>query len=319
MNQFDSKKENEKYYGFYRAKVVNNRDPNRFARVYIWIPDIMPVIPDDEGIWARPANNPVGGRNMEEKSDQYYMGASHIPKIGSWIWVFFEGGNINRPYYFGSLDIENTPVLPENQQGENYEHKWTTIKTHRGRTIVSSDDPNDERVEITGKKREMNFPPTGDWDSVYKIDGNQTVILLDEVRGREKILIRTYKGDYIHVDIDERKLQCYFENDILIQTDGNLHLKVAKNIRIETGQNLYETTMGDTHRISTNFFHTARSSTHTISGQSDFQYAGSFISQLTGGQYTVDSGIELKEIGASVPPNPAIEANPETPIGNRDT
>ena len=62
-----------------------------------------------------------------------------------------------RSYY----DIENTPVLPENQQGENYEHKWTTIKTHRGRTIVSSDDPNDERVEITGKKREMNFPPTG--------------------------------------------------------------------------------------------------------------------------------------------------------------
>jgi len=319
MDQFDVKKELDKHYGFYRAKVVNNKDPDRFARVFIWIPDLMPNVPDDEGIWARPGNNPMGGRNMEEKQDQYYAGASHIPKIGSWIWVFFENGNINRPYYWGSLDIENTEVLPENQQGENYEHKWTTIKTHRGRTIISSDDPNDERVEITGKKREMNSPPTGDWDSVYKIDGNQTVILLDEVEGREKLLIRTYKGDYIHVDIDERKLQCYFKDDILIQTDGNFYLKVAKNIRIEAGESIYETAFGDTHRLTTNFFHTARASTHTFSVQTDLQWAGSHISQMTGGQYTVDSGVELKEVGASSPVTEATEANPPTPIGNRDS
>jgi len=319
MDQFEVKKELDKYYGFYRCKVVNNKDPDKYARVLIWIPDLMPEISDNQGIWARPGNNPIGGRNMEEKRDQYYMGASHIPKIGAWMWVFFENGNINRPYYWGSLDLENTEVLPESQQGENYEHKWVTIKTHRGRTIVSSDDPNDERVEITGKKREINTPPTGDWDSVYKIDGNQTVILLDEVKGREKLLIRTYKGDYIHVDIDERKLQCYFADDILIQTDGNFYLKVAKNIRIEAGESIYETAIQDTHRLTTNFYHTARSSTHTHSGQSDIQFAGSYISQMTGGQYTVDSGVELKEIGASSPATLAIEANPPTPIGNRDT
>jgi len=319
MDQFEVKRELDKYYGFHRAKVVNNKDPDKFARVFIWIPDLMPNVADNEGIWARPGNNPVGGRNMEEKKDQYYMGASHIPKIGSWIWVFFENGNINRPYYFGSLDIENTEVLPENQQGENYEHKWTLLKTHAGRAIVLSDDPNDERVEITGKKREMKTPPTGDWDSVYKIPGNQTVILLDEVKGREKLLIRTYKGDYIHVDIDERKLQCYFANDILIQTDGNFHLKVAKNIRIEAGESIYETAIGDTHNLTTNFFHTARATTQSYSVNSDIQYAGTHISQLTGGQYTVDSSVELKEVGASVPATIATPATPATPIGNRDT
>jgi len=322
MDHFEVKKESEKYYGFYRAKVVNNKDPNKFGRVYIWIPDVMPDIPDNEGIWARPGNNPIGGRNMEEKKDQYYMGSSMIPKIGAWLWIFFEAGNINRPYYFSALDLENTPTLPENQQGLNYEHKWTLLRSHKGRAIVISDDPNDERVEITGKKRDLDKlpdPPTGDWKSVYKIDGNQTVILLDEVKNREKLLIRTYKGDYIHVDIDERKLQCYFQDDILIKTDGNLHLKVAKNIRIEAGQNIYETALGNTHRLTTNFFHTATSSTHTYSGQNDYQYAGTYISQKTGGSYTVDSAVELKEQGASVVPKQAQPANPDQPKGDRKT
>ena len=322
MDQFEINKESEKYYGFYRAKVVNNKDPDRFGRVYIWIPDLMPEISDNEGIWARPGNNPLGGRNMEENDGQHYMGSSMIPKIGAWLWIFFEAGNINRPYYFGALDLENTEVLPENQQGENYEHKWTLIRTHRGRALVYSDDPNDERVEITGKKRLLDkdpSPPTGDWDSVYEIDGNQTVILLDEVKGREKLLVRTYKGDYIHVDIDERKLQCYFQDDILIQTDANLHIKVKENIRIEAGQNIYQTAFGDTHNQTTNFFHTADASTHSFSGQADHQWAGSYISQFTGGTYAVDSAVELKEQGASIPATPAQYANPEQPIGNRDT
>lgn len=220
---------NEKWYGNYRAKVVDNKDPDKFGRVLVWVPDLMPELPDNDGIWARPANNPIGGRNDENDADHHYMGSSYIPKKGSWLFLFFEGGNPQRPYYFGSLDLENTKVLPENQLGSEYQHKWTILKSHKGRTIHISDDPDDERVEITGKKRNISEPPTGDTTSVYDIDSNQTVILLDERSGKEKLLIRTHKGDFVHIDIDEQKLQMYFKNDIVIQTDGNLYLSVAKN------------------------------------------------------------------------------------------
>lgn len=226
--------------GMYRAKVVDNKDPSKFGRVLLWIPDVMPLISDTKGIWARPANNPVGGRNSEDDSDNHYMGSSYIPRKGSWVFVFFEMGNINRPYYFGALDLENTKVLPECQQGSNNEDKWVLFKSNAGRCIVVSDDEDDERVEITGKKRELSDPPSGDWDSVYKIDNNQTVILLDEVNGRQKLLIRTYKGDYIHVDIDQQKLQCYFANDILIETGGSLHLSVGGNINVKAEGNVYQ-------------------------------------------------------------------------------
>ena len=215
-------------FGTYRSKVVDNKDPEKFGRVMLWIPDIMPDVPDNQGLWARPANNPVGGRNIEENSEHHYMGSSYIPKIGSWMFCFFEGGNVNRPYYFGSLDLENTPVLPENQVGTNYEDKWTIFKSHEGRCIVVSDDDpktGDPRVEITGKKQLLSDPPTGNIGSVYKIEGNQTTILLDERKGKEKILIKTHKGDYLHIDIDEQQLQAYFKNDIRIQTDKSFSPK----------------------------------------------------------------------------------------------
>ena len=30
--------------GFHRAKVVNNKDEQKFGRVKIWIPDLMPLV-----------------------------------------------------------------------------------------------------------------------------------------------------------------------------------------------------------------------------------------------------------------------------------
>jgi len=225
----------ESVFGNYRAVVVDNKDPEKFGRVKVWIPDLMPEVDRSDGIWARPANNPLGGRNLEDNSDHHFMGSSYIPRKGAWLFVFFESGNVNRPYYFGALDLENTPVLPENQLGSNYQDKWTIFKSHEGRVIVVSDDDDDERVEITGKKRKMierNQKPTGDTQSVYEIDDNMTTILLDERDGKEKLLIRSHKGDFIHFDIDERKIQIQMEDDVEIEWKNNFYLTVENDINI---------------------------------------------------------------------------------------
>ena len=243
---------NERLNGFFRAKVVENKDPNFFGRVLVWVPAIMPEIPQDQGLWARPANNHSGGRNMD-LPDSNYMGSSFIPKKGSWVAIIFDDGNINKPYYTFALDIENTKVLPENQLGSNYEHKWTIFKSHEGRTIHISDDPDDCRVEITGKKRQITVDEdaSGDTQSVYPVLFNQNTILLDERIGKEKILIQTYKGDFIHIDIDSRKLQCKFESDILIESAGSIHITAKDNIRMEAGDEMYqESIKGPTYRKS---------------------------------------------------------------------
>jgi hypothetical protein len=307
-------------YGFHRAKVVDNVDEQKMGRVLVWIPDVMTFIPDTNGIWARPANNPIGGRNAEDGND--YIGTSYIPRNNSWVWIFFESGNVNRPYYFAACDLENAKSLPETQIGNEYYHKYVIFKSKDGRTVIVSDDPDDARVEITGKKRKLQSPPAGDTGSVYTIDENQSTILFDERDGKEKILIRTYKGDFLHIDIDEQELHAQFENDIHIKSNNGsifitaqngLHLKAnlealniqagADNVNIKAGGKIQEQSGGD---------HS------TKSGGNVTESATGAISSLAGSQVSHDP-IVNDAGGASGPASDAGDATAASPQGDRNT
>lgn len=324
-------------YGNYRAKVINNKDKEQFGRVQVFIPDIMPFLdPRSDGIWARPANNPIGGRNSESN----YSGTSFIPALGSWTWVFFEAGNINRPYYFGALDIENTKVLPENQLGSNYQNKWTLFKSPSGRAIVISDDSDDARVEITGKKRLLENPPSGDQFSVYRIDENQNTILLDERSDTEKFLIKTHTGDFIKLSIK----------------DGTLEILVSDDIEIKSGGHILVTASGDQHFLAGgNMYLTAGAGMHLLAGGSINSEAGDEINIKCGGASTsmigaskietvgensytssvkehhTQAGVVIARDAATIqdnsgasqpPPSAAVDAVPATsadPVGERDS
>lgn len=327
-----------KYYGMYRAKVVDNKDTQKFGRIKIWQPDTMPEINDDKGIWARSANNPIGGRNNEENSENYYAGSSYIPRIGSWIWIFFEAGNPNLPYYFAALDLENTMVLPENQLGTNYEDKWTILKSPAGRCIIISDDSDDERVEITGKKSQMKTPPSGDTDSVYQIDGNQTTILFDERNGKEKVLIRTKSGDFIHIDIDERQLQISFGDDIIIKSGGDIMIESVGDINIK-GDNVNIESVSDTNlkaggntMIESTGNMNVKGALTNIEAASDVNVkAGGGLNQTcAGNSSTTSSGGIIRRSAAEIYDNsgggtpagssaPAGSSESANPVGERDT
>lgn len=309
-------------YGNYRAKVVSNKDKENFGRVLVWIPDLMIGVPDTKGIWARPANNPVGGRNKQSGTDKnYYMGTSYIPANGSWVWIFFETGNINRPYYFGALDIQNTTTLPENRLGTEFQDKWVIFKSHSGRTVVISDDPDDERTEITGKKRKITEAPSGDTDSVYTIDENQTTILLDERNGKQKLLIRTYKGDYLNIDIDESKLYAEFASDIEIKTDGALKITAQDNIDIKssTGDINIQAAAGKMNIKSGDYMRQTAGGNLELSAQGALNYSASGnISGQAGGTMAHDGSSLIEQSGASTTAQQAGNATNANPKGGRD-
>ena len=309
-------------YGNYRAKVVSNKDKEQFGRVLVWIPDLMQDVPDTQGIWARPANNPVGGRNKQEGSDKnYFLGTSYIPATGSWVWIFFETGNINRPYYFGALDLQNNKVLPENRVGTNSSDKWIVFKSHEGRTIVISDDPDDARVEITGKKRKLVEPPSGDTASVYQIDENQTTILLDEREGKEKVLIRTHKGDYFHIDVDDQKLYVEFKSDIEIKTGGSFKVTAAENIELksDTGNINIQASTGKMNLKSTDNMKHTTGGEMNIASQRNFNYSSAAsINGQASGSMNHDGNPLIEQSGSSVGASEADSAVTATPKGGRD-
>jgi hypothetical protein len=271
-----------------RGKVILAKDPKKQGRVKIWIPDLMPLVQETKGLWARPANNPLGGRNTtEDGDDHHYQGSCMIPPKGSWIYIFFENGDPSEPRYFAAADMCTTKggndkpsVVAECRQGAEWHQKWVPVKTRQGRCIILSDDKEDQRVEITGKKRKLEGgpePPNGPDDSVYVIDGNQTVILIGEKKGKEKVLIRTHKGDFLHIDVDERMLHGYFKNGIRLKTDGDYHLKVKGNMNVEVGGS-EKTTVGKERHVSV-----GNDQRHMVNGN-DYYLAGKARTEMVQGE-----------------------------------
>jgi hypothetical protein len=74
-----------KVEGFYRGRVVDNRDPLRLGRVkvkvYPWFEDVK----DEDCPWAEPA---------------WQGGILYVPPFNAWVWVFFEGGDVEKPVWF---------------------------------------------------------------------------------------------------------------------------------------------------------------------------------------------------------------------------
>jgi hypothetical protein len=246
-----------RFFGFHRAEVTEvdiklEDENNDYGAVRVFIPDIMtiddPVYdPSKMGLIAFPANNPVGGRN-DQNDGSYGWGTVMVPRVGDWVWVFFEAGDPSKPFYFSALNIKNTKLPPENRDVTEPHKVYTLLKTYDGRSIIVSDSSDVQRIELTGKYRNGNAEePDGDDTDPYTIDDNQTTILFDERSGKEKILIRTHKGDFLHIDVDEQQLQAYFTDDIVIKTDANLHLQVANDVHFKVGGNMYTEIDKDKH------------------------------------------------------------------------
>jgi uncharacterized protein involved in type VI secretion and phage assembly len=76
------------FYGKYRGKVVDNRDPLMIGRIKAKVED---VLGDQESGWAMPCA-PFGGDKT---------GFFAIPTVGAGVWIEFEHGDPDRPIWSG--------------------------------------------------------------------------------------------------------------------------------------------------------------------------------------------------------------------------
>ena len=74
--------------GVYTATVLDNRDREDLARVFVRLPGVA-----DAGIWARVATM-MAGRNR---------GTMFVPDVGDEVLVAFERGDMRYPYVIGAL------------------------------------------------------------------------------------------------------------------------------------------------------------------------------------------------------------------------
>ena len=99
----------KKYYGKYRATVINNIDPLQIGRIQVMVPDVSNIVPTS---WAMPCV-PIANKQS---------GIYVVPDIGSGVWVEFEQGDPDYPVWVGgfwgtaaevpALAMAGNPVSP---------------------------------------------------------------------------------------------------------------------------------------------------------------------------------------------------------------
>jgi hypothetical protein len=81
----------KRFYGKYRATVIQNVDPEQRGRLQLMIPDVFGPIPSTWAEACAPLAGPTGPP----------MGAYLLPPIGAGVWAEFEQGDANYPIWSG--------------------------------------------------------------------------------------------------------------------------------------------------------------------------------------------------------------------------
>ena len=132
----------QRLYGKYRGKVVDNDDPDRLGRIKVRVDE---VLRGQETGWAMPCI-PVGGTGS---------GFFSLPPVDSGVWIEFEAGDESRPIWTGCFWGDGElPEKPPGDQAEPTTHIWrtpgglTAVLDDEAKTMTLIDRDGDNMVEV---------------------------------------------------------------------------------------------------------------------------------------------------------------------------
>jgi len=143
----------EKRLGKFRGFVVDNKDPQKRARLKLKVPS---VLGDQETDWALPCL-PFGGAAG--------FGLFLVPEIDAQVWVEFEEGDLHRPIWTGTFWQEESGAPEEAAKDEP---TTRLLQTPSGHIMQFDDESGEERFRL--------HHPT---EAEIEIDKDGTIILTD--------------------------------------------------------------------------------------------------------------------------------------------
>ncbi len=166
-----------RFYGKYRATVVDNQDPSQLGRLRVKVPSVLG--PDVVTGWAFPCA-PYGGAE-----DQGFL---FVPERDAGVWVEFEEGDLEFPIWVGTYwsrppgDGSQLPK-PQGDDGTEQPHVQDpptrkVIKTVKGHTVQFEDADGAETVLI--REGRSGHLITMDKNGITIVDKNQNTIMLND-------------------------------------------------------------------------------------------------------------------------------------------
>ncbi|TAL04522.1 MAG: baseplate assembly protein [Verrucomicrobia bacterium] len=139
----------DSFYGKYRGKVTDNRDPLQLGRIRAKVPD---VLGDQESGWAMPCF-PAGGSGM---------GIFALPKKDAGVWIEFEHGQPDYPiwsgaWYGGVSELPAALLVPPMQQDGKI-----ILRTAGGTMLLLDDTPGTGGITLeTANGQKIKMTATG--------------------------------------------------------------------------------------------------------------------------------------------------------------
>ena len=188
------KRKEDRYWGNYRGEVVAVDDPLKACRARVRIPPAFTEVPKDDIPWAVTAAPLFFGVGQDQ-------GVIAVPPVGSWVWCFFENGDIYQPVYFASAPAmeNNVPDGPLRGRGETDD-----IADDMEATKIDAGDWSEPSVPVG-----TVYPKS----TVAKNSGG-FLFEMDETPGDRKLVIRHPSGSRIVMNED---------GDIILHAAGDLY------------------------------------------------------------------------------------------------
>lgn len=213
-----------RFYGKYRAFVVDNADPEHLGRLRLNVPNLSgnQVVTG----WAWPCV-PFGGN-----ADQGFL---FIPEIDAGVWVEFEEGDLEFPIWVGTFwskpGGESELPKPNNADGSEQGSVQDPptrkiIKTKKGHTIQLEDADDDVRILISDGENE-NLIILGN-NGVSIVNKENKVTMTDE-----GITIEDKNGNKVTQDASGSKIED--KNGNIITMDAVSGFPTGQGIKINSG------------------------------------------------------------------------------------
>lgn len=195
----------QKYYGKFRAFVVDNEDPEQRARLRVRVPS---VFGQQETFWALPCL-PFGGL-----ADQ---GLFMVPEVSAQVWVEFEEGNKDVPIWTGVFWQPSEAIPTEAQKTPP---TTRVIKTPSGHVLQFDDESGAEKFRLAHPAgSEMTIDEQG---TIELTDKNGSQLKLDA--SNNNVTVEDSSGNKLLMDSNGTKVTDINGNEIIMAA-GQLTIK----------------------------------------------------------------------------------------------
>lgn len=167
-----------RYYSSYRAKVIDNKDPEKRGRIKVKIP----VLFGDDPLpnWVLPKEFRGAGFNSSKKTGK---GEFYPPKIDDWVFVEFEMGSLTAPMWsggwFGEDKDSNTELPKEFTHVEN-EPMVRGYRSPEGSRILYDETKEKTKLSIIGSDG-SNADAAKEQSLIFNLEKDKEILALKSI------------------------------------------------------------------------------------------------------------------------------------------